>query len=191
MLVDGTPAPSDILNILGVEALAEYMVREVQKVYRLQGVLIDDKHIECITKQMLQKVELIDAGDSGLPIGDVMDKSDVLVKNEQLKSESKKEINFKMLVLGITKASLQTNSFISAASFQETTRVLTEAAINGKVDKLVGLKENVIVGKLIPAGTGNVIRDLRKQAKLRDIEILKAMEQEKEDNKEIPQEIAN
>jgi len=140
---------------------------------------------------MLQKVELIDAGDSGFPIGDVMDKSDVLVKNEQLKSESKKEITFKMLVLGITKASLQTNSFISAASFQETTRVLTEAAINGKVDKLVGLKENVIVGKLIPAGTGNVIRDLRKQAKLRDIEILKAMEQEKEDNKEIPQEIAN
>ncbi|MDG2008093.1 MAG: DNA-directed RNA polymerase subunit beta' [Alphaproteobacteria bacterium] len=191
MLVDGTPAPSDILNILGVEALAEYMVREVQKVYRLQGVLIDDKHIECITKQMLQKVELIDAGDSGLPIGDVMDKSDVLVKNEQLKSEDKKEITYKMLVLGITKASLQTNSFISAASFQETTRVLTEAAINGKVDKLVGLKENVIVGKLIPAGTGNVIRDQRKQAKLRDIEILKAMEQEKEDNKEIPQEIAN
>jgi DNA-directed RNA polymerase subunit beta' len=140
---------------------------------------------------MLQKVELIDAGDSGLPIGDVMDKSDVLVKNEQLKSEDKKEITFKMLVLGITKASLQTNSFISAASFQETTRVLTEAAINGKVDKLVGLKENVIVGKLIPAGTGNVIRDQRKQAKLRDIEILKAMEQEKEDNKEIPQEIAN
>jgi DNA-directed RNA polymerase subunit beta' len=140
---------------------------------------------------MLQKVELIDAGDSGLPIGDVMDKSDVLVKNEQLKSEDKKEITYKMLVLGITKASLQTNSFISAASFQETTRVLTEAAINGKVDKLVGLKENVIVGKLIPAGTGNVIRDQRKQAKLRDIEILKAMEQEKEDNKEIPQEIAN
>ena len=191
MLVDGTPAPADILNILGVEALAEYMVREVQKVYRLQGVLIDDKHIECITKQMLQKVELLDVGDSGFAFGEVMDKSDLLVKNQLLKSEGKKEATFKMLVLGITKASLQTNSFISAASFQETTRVLTEAAINGKVDKLVGLKENVIVGKLIPAGTGNVIRNLRKQAKLRDIELLKAMEKEKEALKEIPQEIAN
>ena len=176
MIVDGTPAPSDILNILGIEALAEYMVREVQKVYRLQGVIIDDKHIECITKQMLQKVEVIDSGDSEFPVGDVLDKTDVLQKNLELKEAGKIEAKFKMMILGITKASLQTNSFISAASFQETTRVLTEAAINGKVDKLTGLKENVIVGKLIPAGTGNVIRALRKEAKIRDNSILKQIE---------------
>ena len=176
MIVDGTPAPSDILNILGIEALAEYMVREVQKVYRLQGVIIDDKHIECITKQMLQKVEVIDSGDSEFPVGDVIDKTDVMQKNLELKEAGKIEAKFKMMILGITKASLQTNSFISAASFQETTRVLTEAAINGKVDKLTGLKENVIVGKLIPAGTGNVIRALRKEAKIRDNSILKQIE---------------
>ena len=158
MIVDGTPSPNDILNILGIEALAEYMVKEVQKVYRLQGVLIDDKHIECITKQMLQKAEVIEAGDSDYLVGDVHDRS---------------------TILGITKASLQTNSFISAASFQETTRVLTEAAINGKVDKLTGLKENVIVGKLIPAGTGNVIRALRKEAKIRDNSLLKQIENTK------------
>ncbi len=176
MIVDGTPAPTDILNILGIEALAEYMVREVQKVYRLQGVLIDDKHIECITRQMLQKVEVIGAGDSDYLVGDVKDKIAVVEKNNILKKEGKKEVDFKMMILGITKASLQTNSFISAASFQETTRVLTEAAINGKVDKLTGLKENVIVGKLIPAGTGNVIRALRKEAKIRDNSLLKQLE---------------
>ena len=176
MIVDGTPAPTDILNILGIEALAEYMVREVQKVYRLQGVLIDDKHIECITRQMLQKVEVIGAGDSDYLVGDVKDKIAVVEKNNELKKEGKKEVDFKMMIHGITKASLQTNSFISAASFQETTRVLTEAAINGKVDKLTGLKENVIVGKLIPAGTGNVIRALRKEAKIRDNSLLKQLE---------------
>jgi DNA-directed RNA polymerase subunit beta' len=179
MIVDGTPAPTDILNILGIEALAEYMVREVQKVYRLQGVIIDDKHIECITKQMLQKVEIIESGDSEFPVGDVLDKTDVLQKNLELKEAGKNEAKFKMMILGITKASLQTNSFISAASFQETTRVLTEAAINGKVDKLTGLKENVIVGKLIPAGTGNVIRALRKEAKIRDNSLLKQIENAK------------
>ncbi len=179
MIVDGTPAPTDILNILGIEALAEYMVREVQKVYRLQGVLIDDKHIECITRQMLQKVEVIDAGDSEYLVGDIKDKTEVIEKNILLKKEGKKEVNYKMMILGITKASLQTNSFISAASFQETTRVLTEAAINGKVDKLTGLKENVIVGKLIPAGTGNVIRALRKEAKIRDNSLLKQLETSK------------
>ncbi len=179
MIVDGTPAPSDILNILGVEALAEYMVREVQKVYRLQGVLIDDKHIECITRQMMQKAEVIEAGDSGYLVGDVLDRTTILEKNIELKAEGKKEAEFKMMILGITKASLQTNSFISAASFQETTRVLTEAAINGKVDKLTGLKENVIVGKLIPAGTGNVIRALRKEAKIRDNSLLKQLENTK------------
>jgi len=179
MIVDGTPAPTDILNILGIEALAEYMVREVQKVYRLQGVIIDDKHIECITKQMLQKVEVIESGDSEFPVGDVVDKTDVLQRNLELKEAGKKEAKFKMMILGITKASLQTNSFISAASFQETTRVLTEAAINGKIDKLTGLKENVIVGKLIPAGTGNVIRALRKEAKIRDNSLLKQIENTK------------
>ncbi len=179
MIVDGTPAPSDILNILGVEALAEYMVREVQKVYRLQGVLIDDKHIECITRQMMQKAEVLDAGDSEYLVGDVLDRTTILEKNIELKKEGKKEVNFKMMILGITKASLQTNSFISAASFQETTRVLTEAAINGKVDKLTGLKENVIVGKLIPAGTGNVIRALKKEAKIRDNSLLKQIENTK------------
>ena len=179
MIVDGTPSPTDILNILGIEALAEYMVKEVQKVYRLQGVLIDDKHIECITKQMLQKAEVIESGDSDYLVGDVHDRSTILEKNLELKSEGKKEIEYKMMILGITKASLQTNSFISAASFQETTRVLTEAAINGKVDKLTGLKENVIVGKLIPAGTGNVIRALRKEAKIRDNSLLKQIENTK------------
>jgi DNA-directed RNA polymerase subunit beta' len=179
MIVDGTPSPTDILNILGIEALAEYMVKEVQKVYRLQGVLIDDKHIECITKQMLQKAEVIEAGDSNYLVGDVHDKSTILEKNLELKAEGKQEVKYKMMILGITKASLQTNSFISAASFQETTRVLTEAAINGKVDKLTGLKENVIVGKLIPAGTGNVIRALRKEAKIRDNALLKQIENTK------------
>jgi DNA-directed RNA polymerase subunit beta' len=179
MIVDGTPSPNDILNILGIEALAEYMVKEVQKVYRLQGVLIDDKHIECITKQMLQKAEVIEAGDSDYLVGDVHDRSTILEKNLALKSEGKQEVKYKMMILGITKASLQTNSFISAASFQETTRVLTEAAINGKVDKLTGLKENVIVGKLIPAGTGNVIRALRKEAKIRDNSLLKQIENTK------------
>ena len=179
MIVDGTPAPTDILNILGIEALAEYMVREVQKVYRLQGVLIDDKHIECITKQMLQKVEVIESGDSEYLVGDVLDRTAVIEKNLELKESGKNEVKFKMMILGITKASLQTNSFISAASFQETTRVLTEAAINGKVDKLTGLKENVIVGKLIPAGTGNVIRALRKEAKIRDNSLLKQIENTK------------
>ncbi len=179
MIVDGTPAPTDILNILGIEALAEYMVREVQKVYRLQGVLIDDKHIECITKQMLQKVEVIESGDSEYLVGDVLDRTTVLEKNFELKEAGKNEVRFKLMILGITKASLQTNSFISAASFQETTRVLTEAAINGKVDKLTGLKENVIVGKLIPAGTGNVIRALKKEAKIRDNSLLKQIENTK------------
>ncbi len=179
MIVDGTPAPTDILNILGIEALAEYMVREVQKVYRLQGVLIDDKHIECITRQMLQKVEVIESGDSEYLVGDVLDRTTVIEKNFELSEAGKNEVKFKMMILGITKASLQTNSFISAASFQETTRVLTEAAINGKVDKLTGLKENVIVGKLIPAGTGNVIRALRKEAKIRDNSLLKQIENTK------------
>jgi DNA-directed RNA polymerase subunit beta' len=128
---------------------------------------------------MLQKAEVLVSGDSSYMAGEVLDRSTILEKNIELKSEGKKEATYKMMILGITKASLQTNSFISAASFQETTRVLTEAAINGKVDKLVGLKENVIVGKLIPAGTGNVIRALKKEAKLRDNSLLKQIENTK------------
>jgi DNA-directed RNA polymerase subunit beta' len=128
---------------------------------------------------MLQKAEVLVSGDSPYMAGEVLDRSTILEKNIELKAEGKKEATYKMMILGITKASLQTNSFISAASFQETTRVLTEAAINGKVDKLVGLKENVIVGKLIPAGTGNVIRALKKEAKLRDNSLLKQIENTK------------
>ena len=128
---------------------------------------------------MLQKVEVIESGDSEYLVGDVLDRATILEKNLELKEAGKNEVKFKMMILGITKASLQTNSFISAASFQETTRVLTEAAINGKVDKLTGLKENVIVGKLIPAGTGNVIRALRKEAKIRDNSLLKQIENNK------------
>ena len=153
-LLDGSPAPHDILRILGVEALTEYYVHEVQEVYRLQGVVINDKHIETILRQMLKKVEIKEPGDSKFLSGELVDKIDLDVINNNLKNEEKKPAVSERVLLGITKASLQTNSFISAASFQETTRVLTDAAIRGKVDKLKGLKENVIVGRLIPAGTG-------------------------------------
>ena len=153
-LLDGSPAPHDILRILGVEALTEYYVHEVQEVYRLQGVVINDKHIETILRQMLKKVEIKKPGDSKYLLGETIDKMDLDIINENLKKEGKKPAIAERILLGITKASLQTNSFISAASFQETTRVLTDAAIRGKVDKLKGLKENVIVGRLIPSGTG-------------------------------------
>ncbi len=154
-LLDGSPAPHDILRILGVAALTEYYVHEVQEVYRLQGVVINDKHIEVILRQMLKKVEIKEPGESNYLSGELTDKIDFDIVNESLKKEGKKPAEAERVLLGITKASLQTNSFISAASFQETTRVLTDAAIKGKVDKLKGLKENVIVGRLIPAGTGH------------------------------------
>ena len=153
-LLDGSPAPHDILRILGIENLTEYFVNEVQEVYRLQGVVINDKHIETILRQMLKKIEIKASGDSVYLLGEVIDKLVYDDLNEALKKEGKKPAIGERVLLGITKASLQTNSFISAASFQETTRVLTDAAIRGKVDKLHGLKENVIVGRLIPAGTG-------------------------------------
>ncbi len=153
-LLDGSPAPHDILRILGVEKLTEYFVSEVQEVYRLQGVVINDKHIETIVRQMLKKVEVKNPGDSDLLQGEMIDLLDIDVINESLKSKNKKQVSYERVLLGITKASLQTNSFISAASFQETTRVLTDASIKGKVDTLQGLKENVIVGRLVPAGTG-------------------------------------
>jgi len=153
-LLDGSPAPHDILRILGIEYLTEYFVNEVQEVYRLQGVVINDKHIETILRQMLKKVEIKASGDSKYLIGEIIDKTALDELNENLKKEAKKPAVAERILLGITKASLQTNSFISAASFQETTRVLTDAAIKGKVDTLEGLKENVIVGRLLPAGTG-------------------------------------
>jgi DNA-directed RNA polymerase subunit beta' len=165
---DGHPAPHDILAIKGVEELARYLIKEIQDVYRLQGVTINDKHIEVIVRQMLQKVEIEEVGDSDFLKGEQVDKIEMDHKNLVLDKAGKRIASGKPVLLGITKASLQTDSFISAASFQETTRVLTEAAVNGKVDTLDGLKENVIVGRLIPAGTGGMLRELRKIAAKRD-----------------------
>jgi len=167
-LLDGSPAPHDILRILGIEYLTEYFVNEVQEVYRLQGVVINDKHIETILRQMLKKVEIKTAGDSKYLTGEIIDKIHYEEVNEKLKKDGKKPAQGERVLLGITKASLQTNSFISAASFQETTRVLTDAAIKAKVDKLNGLKENVIVGRLIPAGTGSTKERWKKIASERD-----------------------
>ena len=180
-LLDGSPAPHDILRILGVEKLTEYFVSEVQEVYRLQGVVINDKHIETIVRQMLKKVEVKDPGDSELLFGEIIDFNDIKIINEKLSNDKKKPVSFERVLLGITKASLQTNSFISAASFQETTRVLTDASIKGKIDNLEGLKENVIVGRLVPAGTGLTKmgwdKEAQKEDKLR-LEQLKKEEQE-------------
>ena len=153
-VVDGSPSAHDILRLLGVSELARYVVNEVQEVYRLQGVKINDKHIEVIVRQMLRKAEVVEPGDSGLVPGEQVERSRILGINEALEAEGKEPAGWRPLLLGITKASLSTDSFISAASFQETTRVLTEASVNGRVDDLRGLKENVIVGRLIPAGTG-------------------------------------
>ena len=159
--------------------MTEYFVNEVQEVYRLQGVVINDKHIETIVRQMLKKVEIKNPGDSDLLLGEVIDLLDVEKINNDLKTKNKKPCGYERVLLGITKASLQTNSFISAASFQETTRVLTDASIKGKVDNLQGLKENVIVGRLVPAGTGLTKMgwdvEARKQDKLR-LEELKKQE---------------
>jgi DNA-directed RNA polymerase subunit beta' len=171
-IVDGNPAPHDILAIKGVEELAAYLVNEIQEVYRLQGVSINDKHIEVIVRQMLQKVDIVDAGDTDFLIGEQVDAIDLDTANEAALAEGKKPAAGTPVLLGITKASLQTRSFISAASFQETTRVLTEAAVNGKIDTLEGLKENVIVGRLIPAGTGAAMAKLRAIASMRDTLIL-------------------
>ena len=153
-VVDGPPAPHDILRLMGVHALAAYIVNEIQEVYRLQGVKINDKHIEVIVRQMLRKVEITDPGDTHLLRGEQVERARALEENELMEEAGKTPAQFEPVLLGITKASLSTESFISAASFQETTRVLTEASVNGKRDELRGLKENVIVGRLIPAGTG-------------------------------------
>ncbi|MDG1025348.1 MAG: DNA-directed RNA polymerase subunit beta' [Gammaproteobacteria bacterium] len=160
---EGPPAPHDILRLKGVEALAQYIVNEVQEVYRLQGVRINDKHIEVIVRQMLRKIEVTHTGDSALIKGEQLMYTQVLEANDKLREEDKQEISFERMLLGITKASLATESFISAASFQETTRVLTEAAVTGKRDFLRGLKENVVVGRLIPAGTGLAYHAARKK----------------------------
>ena len=159
-ITDGALNPHDILDILGSEAVMNYLISEVQSTYRLQGVEINDKHIEVIVRQMMRKVKVDDAGSTNFLSGQTYDKNDVLFENEKIKKRIAQgetglsPATFTQLLLGITKAALATDSFLSAASFQETTRVLTDAAIKGKADPLVGLKENVIIGKLIPAGTG-------------------------------------
>ena len=179
-LMDGNPAPHDILAIMGVEALADYMIDEVQAVYRLQGVKINDKHIEVIVRQMLQKLEISDSGDTTLLKGEHVDKAEFDEANDKSIAKGGRPAQGAPILLGITKASLQTRSFISAASFQETTRVLTEASVQGKRDKLVGLKENVIVGRLIPAGTGGATTRVRKIAADRDNVVVEARREEAE-----------
>ena len=173
-IMDGNPAPHDILAVMGVEALADYMIDEVQDVYRLQGVKINDKHIEVIVRQMLQKWEITDSGETTLLKGEHVDKAEFDAANEKALSKGGRPSQGEPILLGITKASLQTRSFISAASFQETTRVLTEASVQGKRDKLVGLKENVIVGRLIPAGTGGATQKMRRVASDRDNVVIEA-----------------
>jgi len=164
MIVDGPADPHDILKLQGMEALARYVIDEVQDVYRLQGVKINDKHIEVIVRQMLRRVSIVDPGESRFITGEQVERAEVLEENDRNKANgNKKPATFEYMLLGITKASLSTDSFISAASFQETTRVLTEAAIMGKKDDLRGLKENVIVGRLIPAGTGLAYHSTRKK----------------------------
>ncbi len=168
LIVDGNPVPHDILRILGVEALANYLINEVQEVYRLQGVKINDKHIEVIVCQMLQKVEIVDAGDTSCIEGEQLYRRELQQINDRMVQEKKQVARARDVLQGITKASLLTHSWISAASFQETTRVLTEATVAGKVDRLVGLKENVTVGRLIPVGTGRVVNDIKNKAKALD-----------------------
>ncbi|MDB2603209.1 DNA-directed RNA polymerase subunit beta' [Planktomarina temperata] len=180
-IMDGNPAPHDILAVMGVEALADYMIDEVQDVYRLQGVKINDKHIEVIVRQMLQKWEITDSGETTLLKGEHVDKAEFDAANEKALSKGTRPAQGEPILLGITKASLQTRSFISAASFQETTRVLTEASVQGKRDKLIGLKENVIVGRLIPAGTGGATQKMRRVAADRDNVVIEARRAEAEE----------
>jgi len=179
-IMDGNPAPHDILRIMGIEALADYLIDEVQDVYRLQGVKINDKHIEVIVRQMLQKIEITDSGDTTLLKGEHVDRDEFEEENAKIEAKGGRPATGEPVLLGITKASLQTRSFISAASFQETTRVLTEAAVQGKRDKLVGLKENVIVGRLIPAGTGGATARVKRIATERDNEVIEARRAEAE-----------
>jgi DNA-directed RNA polymerase subunit beta' len=179
-IMDGNPAPHDILSIMGIEALANYMIDEVQDVYRLQGVKINDKHVEVIVRQMLQKWEILDSGDTTLLKGEHVDKMEFDEANAKIEKKGGRPAQGEPILLGITKASLQTRSFISAASFQETTRVLTEASVQGKKDTLIGLKENVIVGRLIPAGTGGATQKVRRVAQDRDNVVIEARREEAE-----------
>src|SRR5690242_8908229 len=171
LLIDGNRVPHEILRVLGIEELASYLINEIQEVYRLQGVRINDKHIEVIVRQMLQKMEVTDPGDTTFLAGEQIDRADFEAENAKVAAEKLKPATGQPVLQGITKASLQTNSFISAASFQETTRVPTEAAVSGRIDVLSGLKENVIVGRLIPAGTGSVMARWRQIAAARDKEL--------------------
>ncbi|HSH26985.1 MAG TPA: DNA-directed RNA polymerase subunit beta', partial [Wenzhouxiangella sp.] len=188
-VVDGEPNPHDILRLLGVERLADYLVQEIQDVYRLQGVGINDKHIEVVIRQMLRKAEIVDPGDSAFLQGEQVEGTRALEEVERLEEAGKIPPKFQTVLLGITKASLATESFISAASFQETTRVLTDAAVRGTVDNLRGLKENVIVGRLIPAGTGRVTAQRRKERRHQEADaeiaaLLRASEAERAKAKE-------
>jgi DNA-directed RNA polymerase subunit beta' len=154
LITTGSPVLQDILRILGTDVVLKYLVAKIQEIYRLQGVDINDRHIELIVRQMIRKVRVVDAGDSDFLIGDRVDRLHFKTVNEMLKAQGKRVAKAKPILMGLTQASLGTESFISAASFQETTRILADAAISGQIDNLYGLKENVIVGKLIPAGTG-------------------------------------
>ena len=188
-LTEGSINPHDILKIKGVRAVQDYLLQEVQRVYRLQGVEINDKHIEMIVRQMLKKIRIEDNGDSDFLPGTLVDILEYEDMNEQLIAEGKTPADGKQVLLGITKASLATNSFLSAASFQETTKVLTEAAIKGKIDPLIGLKENVIIGKLIPAGTGmKRYRDVRLNTELKENDSLTVSEEDEEEKHELPKE---
>jgi len=186
LLLDGNPAPHDILNVLGVEALAEYLVHEIQSVYRLQGVKINDKHIEVIVRQMLQKVEITDPGETTFLIGELIDRTEFDAVNERAAAENLKPASASPVLQGITKASLQTQSWISAASFQGTTRVLTDASTSGKIDTLNGLKENVIVGRLIPAGTGSIMNNVRRIAAERDRTLAAERAAQQEEREALP-----
>jgi DNA-directed RNA polymerase subunit beta' len=182
MIVDGPADPQDILRLLGIEALARYIVDEVQDVYRLQGVKINDKHIEVIVRQMLRRVQIVEAGDTDYIVGEQVERSELLEENDRMNAAQKLPATYENVLLGITKASLSTDSFISAASFQETTRVLTEAAIMGKRDGLRGLKENVIVGRLIPGGTGLAFHRARKEKEQWEAEERQALLQQEKAN---------
>ena len=170
VIADGPESPHDILRLRGVADVANYIVNEVQDVYRLQGVKINDKHIEVIVRQMIRKCEIIDGGDSEFLKGEIVEVANVNIANRELEAQGKQPAEYEMQMMGITKASLATESFISAASFQETTRVLTEAAVAGKKDSLRGLKENVIVGRLIPAGTGYAYHQDRARKRNAEVE---------------------
>ena len=180
-MIDGSPVPHDILRILGIEKFAEYMTKEIQKVYEMQGINIADKHIEVILSMMLKKVEVVDPGETSLIVGEHLDKEDIEEINKKAELEGLQPAKVEAILLGLTRASLQTKSFISAASFQETTRVLTDSAVQGRVDRLRGLKENVILGRLIPAGTGLILEKIKKK-EAQEIKEEQENNQEEENN---------